>query len=527
MATTELLVALYTSADERLRALIQSLVSSSPTQRRKQQLLRQVEQIIAELTGQAGTQMAQLTGESYRAGASSAVSSMTQAGIAINSINETLKPLIHQRAAQAIMDEAFYSILEASDHMSADAKRRIEDVVRQANVRSLTEGVSRKQATRDAVVDLNNRGITGMVAKNGARIPVDKYMSGVVHYHQRKAHVTGQENLIVQNDLDLVYVNFVGITCEYCAVYQGRVYSISGQDKRFPKLEQRPPYHSHCVHSLSAWIEEYTPPNEVEQMVKQSNRPFADNRTEANINRYKELQRDKAKLNEDRKQFARYSAIAPDDTPKSLAAFRRMKYNNSVGWQELQGNYRKTNAYSKIVAKEPSITADLQAVSKSTGVEMVGLDFRIKSRESYLRKVSADANGTDLHAISDAIAGTNDVIRYTYQSTPSMLVDDYLSVNQSLSDKGYEQIKVKNTWLVKSNPYKGINTNYRSPDGQKFEVQFHTPESFALKNGELHSLYEKWRIMPNKAAPEAIQLSKKMSGMSSNLQIPNRIDEVK
>ncbi|WP_139904457.1 hypothetical protein [Clostridium thermarum] len=76
---------------------------------------------------------------------------------------------------------------------------------------------------------------------------------------------------------------------------------------------------------------------------------------------------------------------------------------------------------------------------------------------------------------------------------------------------------MKNTWLIKSNPYKGINCIYTSPASQKFEIQYHTPESFELKNGELHGLYEKWRVLKDKASVEAIELSKRMTELSSKL----------
>ncbi|MEK3882416.1 phage minor capsid protein [Paenibacillus sp. PL2-23] len=346
MVTLEQIVALYVRADERLRELVQSLEDSSIGRLRKEMLLRQIEEIIAELTAQAGQQTAALIGDEYRAGAAAAVQQITAVGVAREAIDDTLRPLIHQPAAQSIMDDAFYSILEASDNMSRDAKRRIENAVRTANERSLTEGMSRREATKQAVADINNRGITGIVAKNGAQIPADKYMAGVVHYHQRKAHVTGIEKMVVQNGLDLVYVNFVGITCEFCAKYQGRVYSISGNDPRFPKLELRPPYHSHCVHSISAWIEEYAPVDEVERMITTSNRPFTDNRTEANIRRYNEMQRDKSRKNETRKQWMRYKAVLPNDTP-DLRQFASIKTKSGQAYADLQELYRKTNVINK------------------------------------------------------------------------------------------------------------------------------------------------------------------------------------
>ncbi|QSF42669.1 phage minor capsid protein [Paenibacillus tianjinensis] len=352
MATAEELIALYVQTDQRLRDLVQALQDGNISNRRKQQLLQQVDMIIAELINDAGQGLAVLIGEEYRNGATTAVEQLIAAGIAREALDVTVQAIVHQGAAQAISDEGFYSILEASEHMSRDSKQRIEDAVRIANEQSLLEGVSRRQATQNAVAAVNKQGITGMIAKNGSRIPADKYMAGVVQYHQRKAHVTGVENMAVQNKQDLVYINSVGITCPICAVYQGRVYSISGNDSRFPRLERRPPYHSHCVHSMSVWVEEYTPTAEIEQTIKDSNRPFKDNRTEANMRRYDELQREKSRKNETRKQWIRYKAVLPNDTP-DLKQFASNKVRGTAKYGELQELYRKVNIEIKR-AGEPS-----------------------------------------------------------------------------------------------------------------------------------------------------------------------------
>lgn len=329
------LILLYYNAGLNLVDLLKDL-EDGIGRRRKEQLLLQVDAILNELTEKASLAYADILALAYKEGVKLAAQSIERFGL---KPDVSLKPLIHTQAVQAIMDESFYSILEASDYMSQDIKNRIQDAVRRANQRSLTEGISRKQATRDAIAELSERGITGMITRNGAEIPADKYMAGVVQYHQRKAHVTGAENTITQNDLDLVYVNYVGITCEMCATMQGRVYSISGNDKRFPKLEQRPPYHSHCVHSISAWIEEYQSPQEVERMIAQSNRPFTDNRTAANIRRYNEIQRDKSKKNETRKQWIRYKARMPD--LPDLRSFASHKARGTVRYREWQEDYRK------------------------------------------------------------------------------------------------------------------------------------------------------------------------------------------
>lgn len=342
MADADKFIALYTQAGERLIQLIRSLETGSYTQRRKERLLKQIDEILAELTDGSAQSMSELLGEAYKAGSQEAAGSMLAQGLTENQVNTVLEPIIHQQAVQAIMDDTFFRILEATDNMSQDAKRRVEEVVRTATERMLTEGISRREATKEAVAKMTDQGITGIVAKNGARIPADKYMNGVVQYNLRKAHVTGAENTIVQNGLDLVYVNYVGITCEYCAKYQGRVYNISGNDSRFPKLEIRPPYHAHCVHSISAWIEEYQTTDEIERMIAVSNRPITDNRTEVNIRRYNEIQLEKSRKNETRKQWMRYKAVLPNDTP-DLRTFASMKARGATAYKDLQELYRKAN----------------------------------------------------------------------------------------------------------------------------------------------------------------------------------------
>ncbi|WP_410770984.1 phage minor capsid protein [Fontibacillus sp. BL9] len=346
MADAENLIALYTRAGERLLELIRSLEEGNYSRRRKESLLKEVDEILAGLTDGAAQSMSELISQAYKEGVSEAADSISAQGVPEERINTVLEPLIHQQAVQAIMDDTFFRILEATDNMSQDVKRRIEERVRTATERMLTEGFNRRQATKEAVARMTEQGITGIVARNGARIPADKYMNGVVQYNLRKAHVTGAENTIKQNGLDLVYVNFVGITCEYCAKYQGRVYSISGADPRFPKLDIRPPYHAHCVHSISTWIEEYQPPEEVERMIATSNRPFTDNRTEANIRKYNDIQRDKARKNETRKQWMRYKAVLPNDTP-DLRTFASLKARDGQTFKNLQEFYRKANVINK------------------------------------------------------------------------------------------------------------------------------------------------------------------------------------
>jgi Phage minor capsid protein 2 len=332
------LIKLYEEAGFRLIELIRTL-EDGVSRQRKQILLNQVNQIIANLSDDAANLAKEVIEESYKQGSNDAVQQLVEQTLKNKEeLTTSLSTVIHTQAVQETLDEVFYRILECNDNMSADAKQRIEDITRRANQRSLIEGISRRQATKDATAELLKTHITGIVAKNGAVIPADKYMANVIQYHQRKAHVEGSINRMIDNGEELVYVNSVGITCGICAVYQGRVYSITGQDTRFPKLDKRPPYHSHCVHSTSAWVEDYHDPSDVKKALKDSNRPFTDNRTAANQRKYEEIQKEKSQKNETRKQWIRYKARMPD--LPSLKVFASHKARNTQKYREWLEDFR-------------------------------------------------------------------------------------------------------------------------------------------------------------------------------------------
>ena len=87
-------------------------------------------------------------------------------------------------------------------------------------------------------------------------------------------------------------------------------------------------------------------------------------------------------------------------------------------------------------------------------------------------------------------------------------------------------MRIKNTWNNEDEMYKGINITIKNPNGQKFELQFHTEESFNLKNNENHEIYEKTRLLPEDSE-ELIELNKKMITLSNKLHMPPNIGDVK
>ena len=140
---------------------------------------------------------------------------------------------------------------------------------------------------------------------------------------------------------------------------------------------------------------------------------------------------------------------------------------------------------------EPETTADLVAMAPGIG-EMAGLEFRLKGAASLERKI---ADLVTLYAgtatPADIAVGISDVLRYTVIIPEETYVAGFEAMIGRLEDAGYRVVAVKNSW---GNPsgYRGINTVIESPTGQRFELQFHTADSFQAKT-ETHVLYEEQR----------------------------------
>lgn len=165
---------------------------------------------------------------------------------------------------------------------------------------------------------------------------------------------------------------------------------------------------------------------------------------------------------------------------------------------------------------EPQITADLKVISQNIGSKLEGLDFRLKTLDSLNRKVSNEPNSK-----------MRDVVRYTSVSTPENMTRDINKFVDELKGKGYNISAMKNYWNNSSNPYNGVNANFYSPNNYEFELQFHTKESFDLKNGKLHELYEKQRVLdPMRDFEEINKLTKEMFELSAGLSVPKNIKKI-
>lgn len=164
---------------------------------------------------------------------------------------------------------------------------------------------------------------------------------------------------------------------------------------------------------------------------------------------------------------------------------------------------------------EPAVTQDLKSL-EDEAAQLAGLDFRLKGEDSLARKIVSEAHDKEV-SLEEASSSIHDVIRYTMCIEPSEYVSKATEALKELESRGYTVTKFKNTWA--SDIYKGLNTNLSTPDGTVVEIQFHTPESYDVKQ-QTHEYYEISRSedATEKEVEEALRMQRKLTG---SVHVPN------
>lgn len=147
--------------------------------------------------------------------------------------------------------------------------------------------------------------------------------------------------------------------------------------------------------------------------------------------------------------------------------------------------------YDKALAAEPAVTRDFQRISETTDAPLFGLDFRLKTIDSTARKIAQDAKGG--LTLQEATAGIKDNLRYTYQIEPGSYGATVHQVTRSMIDAGYTPVRFKDFWALSDEGYAGVNSVWKTAEGQYVEVQFNTEAALYVKETLSHPLYERLR----------------------------------
>jgi hypothetical protein len=150
-------------------------------------------------------------------------------------------------------------------------------------------------------------------------------------------------------------------------------------------------------------------------------------------------------------------------------------------------------AIGRMRETEPAISADVRGMEQDNkyGGWLEGFEHRLKGDDRLKEKVAEKVRFQADREAGSIIREVPDAIRYTFCLRSDRYTRGYYDIKERLENCGYEMYESRNSW--NGAEYKGINTRWITPDGQRFEMQFHTPESFHAKQHVTHRAYERIR----------------------------------
>lgn len=149
---------------------------------------------------------------------------------------------------------------------------------------------------------------------------------------------------------------------------------------------------------------------------------------------------------------------------------------------------------ARVQRSEKGLTEQVTAIEgeNACGGWLEGLRFRLKGEDRLKEKIAEKIGHEPNRMPADVVQRMNDAIRYTFCFEITSYTDGYRDIKQRLEARDYSMVYSENHWSDDLE-YKGINTRWVTQGGQRFEVQFHTAESFHAKQQVTHRAYERLR----------------------------------
>jgi hypothetical protein len=352
MTAHDKLLETYRASLDRLIKRIERLEASGRWSGVERRMVKEITRAVAELDKTAARQMEQIVIRSWEIAADNTRRALEVTAPLGGGLNTTAMQMIAENAADALVD---------ANHRFG---RRWEDNLRRIGLEMAAEKLSTAQTIRQAKArlteTLRDEGYTAFTDRNGRAVRLDAYAAMVARTTSREATNAATAQTCSDYNCDLVKVVTRLTSCHVCAAVRERVFSISGQDARFPPLNTVHGYkegfktiHPNCTCVLVPIVWDKQSPDEQARYLRDAGKPMdIDPRSAAEVARYNAAQRTNRDRSRDRRQYEAYKAVLGDDAPKTFSGFRASKRSGSEHWRRIQLDYRRRNR----LAKNPSLT---------------------------------------------------------------------------------------------------------------------------------------------------------------------------
>jgi len=238
---------------------------------------------------------------------------------------------VHSGAIQVLQQNLYDNLSKGTIQVGRKIRDELRTGILDISAIQTSGALTPTEATAEVLQNFAEQGIFDVTYANGAKVSIDSYVDMAVKTTVDSSINRATINQSEEFDNDLVKMSYHSSSCPICALYEGRVYSISGNDERYPALndindgnmETYGTVHPNCRHRMLPYIEELD--ENAEEARKVSNQPFEDNRSEQSKKTYENRQKINGYENrkKTKEQENKILKAIPDKTPEQEAQIRR------------------------------------------------------------------------------------------------------------------------------------------------------------------------------------------------------------
>lgn len=460
-------------------------------------IMKRLDRLGVDLNDVLGDQLA----KQYYQGVHDADSFLYQLGkdVSVEGINKSM----HLSALDQIVSDTMNDMnasIRTAQHMSI---QNIDDIlagVRDEIGKGIIQGNSSKIAGQRVAREFAKNGMTSFITKDGKRLPLDFYAPMVARTKYKVANTTGAVTRYQETGVHHVKINEHHPTCGQCAKYQGKVVALNEDNADgFPVADvgiPLPPYHPNCQHSARPYPMDYHSQSDIDNEKRKWNSFDQDDdpRTRAQKSLYKTEQAIRRKTNQEKKDYRLLKATDPDNAPKSLGAYRRMKRKDDDEWKALQSSYAKKQ--DEIDAIGPGKGTPQKRKGTASGVKGSGKKKPPSSGQN--KKQASGQNNDQDKTETSSVMSTLSALNITPDKADQIAFDEF---DQVIDGIEYTDRRKSSKHILSSIPGANFNVRVAKIGANGHNSKITAPGGkvnigeFALLNKDMRPEQYQWKTM--------------------------------
>lgn len=161
---------------------------------------------------------------------------------------------VQKDAVNALISDTYLDFANGMNGLVKGAEHIINEAMkRQTRAQMISgqiTGASMRDIAKEVQAIFGDQGFTVLVDRGGNAWTLPRYSEMLARTHIMKSANEGVIARLLEYGVDTVQVSTHGGACPICVPHEGKIFSVSGKSEKYKKLDEQPPYHPHCRHTL-------------------------------------------------------------------------------------------------------------------------------------------------------------------------------------------------------------------------------------------------------------------------------------